>query len=157
MLASPLEADDLLPKLRAAGFSAMPEDGDGVVIVPKKENRSAASSGAARAGARARVDPGDLAARLFAAGTFTAPVSRTETELASQAPRLDAAEVALLADALERGRDVKIVYLNKQGNRSVRDIRPQKLYGKWLSSWCHLRSAEREFTLAGIESVAPAG
>ena len=38
VLASPLEADDLLPKLRAAGFAPMPEDADGVVIVPKKEN-----------------------------------------------------------------------------------------------------------------------
>ena len=67
------------------------------------------------------------------------------------------AEVALLADALERGRDVKIVYRNKEGNRTVRDIRPQKLYGRWLTSWCHLRSAEREFAVAGIEAVGPVG
>jgi hypothetical protein len=153
VLASPLEADDLLPKLRAAGFAPMPEDADGVVIVPKKENRSAPSSRTARA--RARVDPGDLAARLLAAGSFTAPVSKTESELASLAPRLDVAEVALLADALERGRDVRISYRNKEGNRTVRDIRPQELNGRWLNSWCHLRSAEREFTLAGIESVGP--
>jgi predicted DNA-binding transcriptional regulator YafY len=133
----------------------MPEGGDGAVIMPKKENRSATSSGTAPA--RARVDPGDLAARLLAAGTFTAPVSKKEAELASLAPRLDAAEVALLADALEHGRDVKIFYLNKEGNRTVRDIRPQELYGRHLTSWCHLRSAEREFALAGIESVAPVG
>jgi hypothetical protein len=155
VLASPLEVDDLMPKLRAAGFAPMPEDGDGVVIVPQKENKSAPSSRAARA--RGRVDPGDLAARLLAAGTIAPPVSETEAELASLAPRLDAAEVALLADALERGRDVQIVYRNKEGNRSVRDIRPLKLYGRWLSSWCHLRSAEREFTVAGIESVGPVG
>jgi predicted DNA-binding transcriptional regulator YafY len=103
------------------------------------------------------VDAGDLAARLLAAGTVTPPVSKAEAELASLAPRLDAAEVALLADALERGRDVRISYCNKEGNRTVRDIRPQELNGRWLNSWCHLRSAEREFTVAGIESVGPVG
>jgi Helicase conserved C-terminal domain len=155
VLASPLEADDLLPKLRAAGFAPMPEDADGVVTVPPTGNRSAPSSRTART--RPRVTPGDLADRLLAAGSFTAPVSKTEAELASLAPQLDGAEVALLADALESGRDVKIVYRNKDGNRTVRDIRPQVQYGRWLSSWCHLRSAEREFAVAGIESVAPVG
>jgi hypothetical protein len=155
VLASPLEADDLLPKLRAAGFAPMPEDSDGVVIVPTKESRSVTSSRTTRA--RARVDPADLAARLLAAGTGTPSVSKTEAELASLAPRLDVAEVALLAAALERGRDVKIVYCNREGNRTVRDIRPQELYGRHLTSWCHLRSAEREFAVAGIESVGPVG
>jgi predicted DNA-binding transcriptional regulator YafY len=103
------------------------------------------------------VDPADLAARLLATGTGPTPISETQAELASLAPRLDAAEVALLADALERGLDVRIVYRNKEGNRSVRDIRPQELYGRWINSWCHLRSAEREFAVAGIESVAPVG
>ncbi|QYN37803.1 helicase-associated domain-containing protein [Pseudonocardia sp. DSM 110487] len=155
VLASPLEAGDLLPKLRAAGFAPMPEDAEGVVTVPQKENRSAPSPRTARA--RARVDPCDLAARLLAARTVTAPASKTEAELASLAPGLDVAEVALLADALERGRDVKIVYRNKEGNRTARDIRPEQLYGRWLNAWCHLRSAEREFTVAGIESVGPVG
>ncbi len=155
VLASPLEADDLLPKLRAAGFAPMPEDADGVVIVLKKESMSAPSSRTART--RARVDPGDLAARLLAAGSGPPPVSKTEAELASLAPRLDDAEVALLADALERGRDVKIVYCNKEGNRTVRAIRPQELYRQHLTSWCHLRSAEREFAVAGIEAVGPVG
>jgi len=63
----------------------------------------------------------------------------------------------LLADALDHENDVMIVYRNAAGNRSVRPIRPQQLYGRWLSSWCHLRTGEREFTVSGIESVAPIG
>jgi predicted DNA-binding transcriptional regulator YafY len=125
------------------------------VTVAKQEKTSAPASRGARA--RARVDPADLAARLLAARTAPASVSKTEAEFASLAPGLDAAEVALLADALEHGRDVRINYRNKEGNRTVRDIRPQELYGRWLNAWCHLRSAEREFTVAGIESVAPVG
>jgi hypothetical protein len=30
------------------------------------------------------------------------------------------------------------------------------VYGRWLDSFCHLRGADREFTIANIESVAPA-
>jgi predicted DNA-binding transcriptional regulator YafY len=78
-------------------------------------------------------------------------------ELASRARHLDGAEVAVLTDALERGLDVRIGYRNNAGNRSVREIRPQELYGPWLNAWCHLRSAERQFTVSSIESVSPVG
>jgi predicted DNA-binding transcriptional regulator YafY len=76
---------------------------------------------------------------------------------ANLAPYLDGAEVAVLADDLQRGLDVRIGYRNREGNRTVREIRPQQLYGRWLNAWCHLRSAEREFTVSGIESVSPVG
>ena len=83
-------------------------------------------------------------------------MSPAHAELTSFAPHLDGAEVAVLADALERGLDVRIGYPNKR-ERHLREIRPQQLYGRWLIAWCHLRSAEREFTVAGIESVSPVG
>ena len=68
--------------------------------------------------------------------------------------QLDEAEVALLADALDHGNDVHIVYRNRAGNRSARIVRPEQLYGRWMVSWCHLRAAAREFTVSGIESVS---
>jgi predicted DNA-binding transcriptional regulator YafY len=52
--------------------------------------------------------------------------------------------------------DVLIVYRDKNGSRSSRAIRPQQVYGRWLDSWCHLRNAQRDFTIANIEAVAPA-
>lgn len=52
--------------------------------------------------------------------------------------------------------DVLIVYHDKNGRRSSRAIRPQQLYGRWLGSRCHLRNAQRDFTIATIEAVAPA-
>jgi len=79
---------------------------------------------------------------------------RSFVELTSLAPQLDEAEVALLADALDNGNDVHIVYRNRAGNRSARIVRPEQLYGRWMVSWCHLRSAAREFTVSGIESVS---
>ena len=81
----------------------------------------------------------------------------TRARLAKLVPHLDAAEVALPADALDHGRDVQIRYRNEKGNRTVREIAPQELCGRWVSSWCHLRSGEREFAVAGIEAVGPGG
>jgi predicted DNA-binding transcriptional regulator YafY len=155
VLASAAEVGEVLSRLRAAGFSPMPEDADGVVVVPDRAGPPA--PGVRTVPVRGRVTAADLAARLLDAGNAPASVSPAHAELASLAPHLDGAEVAVLADALERGLDVRIGYRNKKGNVTVREIRPQQLYGRWLTAWCHLRSAEREFTVAGIESVSPVG
>ncbi|WP_219417802.1 helicase-associated domain-containing protein [Pseudonocardia nigra] len=158
VLTSPFELDDVLARLRAAGFAPMAEDADGVAIVPERTSEAPPAVHELRPRARARLAAPDLAARLLAAGSAP-PVqaSPSHAELANLAPRLDAAEVALLAHALDGGHDVRIIYRNKEGNRTVRDIQPRQLYGRWLNSWCHLRSGEREFAVAGIEAVGPVG
>lgn len=156
VLTSPLEPDDVLPRLRAAGFAPMPEDPGGVVIVPERVSAPGSDSGARRT--RPRVTATELAARLLDGGTAPIPpASATQRRLEGLAPGLAPAEVMLLADALEHERVVRIEYRNKAGNRTVRDIQPHELYGRWLSSWCHLRSGQREFSVAGIESVSPVG
>ena len=153
VLTSPFELDEVLDRLRKAGFLPMPEDADGTVIVPgRTEGTERTSVPAVRP--RRRVHAGELAARLLAAPTTAGPASRSFVELTELAPQLDEAEVALLADALDNGNDVHIVYRNRAGNRSARIVRPQQLYGRWMVSWCHLRSAAREFTVSGIESVS---
>ena len=104
---------------------------------------------------RRRITAPELAARLRS-GTAP-PASPSYAQLGTLAPHLDDAEVALLADALDNAADVRISYRNRAGNRSVRIIRPEDLYDRWVSSWCHLRGAQREFAVSGIESVSPAG
>jgi hypothetical protein len=155
VLTSPFDLDAVLVKLRGAGFSPMPEDAEGVVIVEERKCGPAPVARTPRA--RPRVTAADLAARLLAADASGAPESATHAELVPLAPRLDTAQVVLLAHALDHGTDVRITYRNKDGNRTVREIRPRELYGRWISAWCHLRSAEREFSVAGIEAVAPSG
>ncbi|MGH3569250.1 MAG: helicase-associated domain-containing protein [Pseudonocardia sp.] len=160
VLTSPFELDVVLARLRKAGFSPMPEDADGMVIVAeRKVGAVEAPRGRTRKSReRPRTCAADLAARLLASGTGSArPESVTRVRLAKLAPHLDVAEVALLADALDHGRDVRIRYRNKEGDRTVREIAPQELCGGWVSSWCHLRSGEREFAVVGIEAVGPAG
>jgi hypothetical protein len=153
VLASPFELDDVVARLRKAGFAPMPEDADGAVIVPERPD-AARRAPSHRPRTRRRADAAEAAARLSAGADVPAPRSPSYGRLTELAPHLDEAAVALLADALDHGNDVHIVYRNRAGNRSSRTIRPDQLYGRWVSSWCHLRAAEREFTLAGIESVS---
>ncbi len=151
VLTSPIEPDELVVRLRAAGFSPMPEDADGVVVL------APSGVGPARAPARRiprhRISAADLAARLRDGGLAGPATSATHERLSVLARHLDDGEVALLADALDHGRDVRIRYRNSAGNRTTRDIRPGVIYERWLTAWCHLRSAERDFTISGIELV----
>ena len=155
VLVSPFELDEVITRLRKAGFAPMPEDADGVVILPGRTETAAQRTGPRRPQPRQRVPAAELAARLRSGRS--APASPSYDRVAELAPHLDEAEIALLADALDRAADVRISYRNRAGNRSVRTIRPDDLYDRWVSSWCHLRGAQREFAVAGIESVAPAG
>ena len=156
MLASPFELDEVVSRLRSAGFAPMPEDATGAVIVP---NRADAPTQAGQAPTRAR-DGGSAPRSSPPACAAARPCRaspRSYSQLSTLAPQLDEAEVALLADALDNAADVRIAYRNRAGNRSVRTIRPEDLYDRWVSSWCHLRRAQREFAVSGIESVSPAG
>lgn len=158
VLASPIELDEVLTRLRGAGFSPVAEDATGVVVVEERsEHRADQPPRAVRPTARSKVGAAELAARLLADPTGTAGGGDADIvrRLAELNPALDDAELTLLADAIERERDVRIGYRTRTGGHSVREIQPQRLYGKWLDSWCHLRNAQREFTVANIESVAP--
>ena len=155
VLASPFELDEVVGRLRTAGFAPMPEDATGVVIVPERTGGPERRTQARAPRVRRRITAPELAARLRS-GTAP-PASPSYAQLGTLAPHLDDAEVALLADALDNAADVRISYRNRAGNRSVRIIRPEDLYDRWVSSWCHLRGAQREFAVSGIESVSPAG
>jgi hypothetical protein len=160
VLSSPYELDDVLARLRAVGLSPVAEDLRGAVIVEAQSEHRAAAV-AVRAMPRARLGATELADRLLAdphgdAGG-AADVSDTFDQLAALNPALDDAELMLLSDAVDHQHDVQITYRNKSGSQTVRAIQPRQLYGRWLDSWCHLRNAQREFTVANIESVAPVG
>ncbi|WP_028929317.1 helicase-associated domain-containing protein [Pseudonocardia asaccharolytica] len=160
VLASPFGTDRVLAGLRKAGFAPLAEDADGVVIVEKRPEKRAPTPAAA-VRSRPRATAAELARLLLGGpgedGDDHEPESPTHAALAALTSPLDSAELALLADAIDNQRDVSILYRDKQGNRTVRDIRPRELYGRWLDAWCHLKNAQRDFAVANIEAVAPAG
>ncbi|HEX5497524.1 MAG TPA: helicase-associated domain-containing protein [Mycobacteriales bacterium] len=162
VLSSPYELDEVLARLRAAGLSPVAEDALGVVIVEtRREHRAPGGAPAAVPATRpGRLGAADLAARLMAdprgeaAGAGDSP---TFDRLASLNDDLDEAELVLLSDAVDNQHDVLITYRDRNGSLTVRAIRPQQVYGRWLDSWCHLRNGQRDFTVANIEAVAPVG
>ncbi|HEY3751440.1 MAG TPA: helicase-associated domain-containing protein [Pseudonocardiaceae bacterium] len=161
VLSSPYELDDVLARLRAAGLSPVAEDVRGAVIVEARPEHRAAATASVHATPRARLGATELADRLLADPhgdtSRGVDVSDTFDQLAMLNPDLDDAELMLLSDAVDHQHDVRITYRNKSGGQTVRAIQPRQLYGRWLDSWCHLRNAQREFTVANIESVEPAG
>ncbi|HEU0088575.1 MAG TPA: helicase-associated domain-containing protein [Pseudonocardiaceae bacterium] len=160
VLSSPRDLDDVLARLREAGLSPMAEDAQGTVIVESRPDHQAAISAPELSPApRAQLSATALAKHLVADPDGTAggrSNSATFELLAQLNPYLGDAELELLSDAVDHHNDVLITYRDKNGSRSTRAIRPQQLYGRWLDSWCHLRNAQRDFTIANIESVSPA-
>ncbi|GAB3875892.1 helicase-associated domain-containing protein [Kibdelosporangium lantanae] len=148
VLSSPYELDEVLARLRAAGLSPVAEDASGTVIVEQRqEHRASAPRSPVRPASRARLSPAELATQLLGdpSGDDNGGADTAETFelLARLNPGLSDTELILLADAVEHQRDVMITYRNKAGNRTVREIQPRELYGRWLDSWCHLRDAQR--------------
>ncbi|MGF7235699.1 MAG: helicase-associated domain-containing protein [Frankia sp.] len=160
---TPLEPGEVLTALRAAGLSPVAEDATGTVIIEARREHAASppgrSPGSARGTARAPVAPTELAQQLIADPRGEAAGAPTDlgsfADLRKLNERLDDAQVALLADAVDNGGDIVIAYRAASGSRTVRTIAPTNFYGRWLDSWCYLRNAQRDFTVANIESVAP--
>ncbi|XIE79406.1 helicase-associated domain-containing protein [Streptomyces sp. SBR177] len=108
----------------------------------------------------AAFDPGTLAARLLAAPPTTpepAPfdggepyATDTEEIVASSAKLLPYTDVRQLAHAIDAGRAITVEYVAASGNRTVRTLSSLTLDPPFLEAWCHLRDAERVFTLARI-------
>ncbi|MFN2479598.1 MAG: helicase-associated domain-containing protein [Pseudonocardiaceae bacterium] len=161
VLASPSGLDEVLTRLREVGLSPMAEDAHGTVIVEARHDHQASTPDLPIiTKSRSALSATELARLLVAnppAQTAGACADSATFDLLAQLNcHLDDAELELLSDAVDHHNDVLIVYRDKNGSRSSRAIRPQQLYGRWLDSWCHLRNAQRDFTIANIEAVAPA-
>ena len=161
VLSSPRDLDEVLTRLREAGLSPMAEDAQGTIIVEARpDHQVSIPDQAITTNVRVHLSAAELAGQLAAdphGETVRASADSDIFELLAQLnEHLDDAELELLSDAVEHHHNVLIAYRDKNGSCTTREIRPQQLYGKWLDSWCHLRNAQRDFTIANIESVGPA-
>ncbi|MEV6689412.1 helicase C-terminal domain-containing protein [Streptomyces sp. NPDC051130] len=174
--------DTTLAALRAEGYAPVAETAGGTVRVEKSLPRRAAaavpaprgsgamSGGRVAAPSAARpsapLDPNTLAVRLLAApGTTTEPASSdggspfaTDTEeiVAWWAKRLPYSDIRQLAHAIDAGQAITVEYVATSGDRTVRTLSRLGLDPPYLEAWCHLRDAERVFTLSRIQGVMSA-
>ncbi|WP_230423652.1 helicase-associated domain-containing protein [Streptomyces radicis] len=156
-----------LAALRAAGYAPVAESADGTVRVERDRPRRATGSGARSRGGGARsarasvpVDMGAVAARLRSSSSHAPdpdPAAGTDTEdvVARHARSLSAADIRQLAHAIDENGSVTIHYTAASGSRTVRTLSELALDPPFLEAWCHLRDAERVFTLSRINEVMP--
>ncbi|MFJ3906564.1 helicase C-terminal domain-containing protein [Streptomyces sp. NPDC090025] len=175
---SPLETT--LAALRAEGYAPVAETADGTVRIEKTRSQRAAAvptlrkagKGADRHSAvhhtertPAAPDPNALAARLLTAPPTTPDPdpfgsgvpfgTDTEEIVAGWAKRLSYTDVRQLAHAIDTGTPLTVEYAATSGNRTVRTLSRLELDPPYLEAWCHLREAERVFTLSRIQGVMP--
>ncbi|WP_406457318.1 helicase C-terminal domain-containing protein [Streptomyces sp. NBC_01622] len=177
VLVSRSPVDTTLAALRAQGYAPVAETAEGTVRIEKARPRRATpvptprgsharDSGriaATRAEAPAAVDPNTLATRLLAAppaSSEPAPfdggvpfATDTEEIVAGWAKHLPYSDIRQLAHAIDAGQAITVEYVATSGSRTVRTLSHLMLDPPYLEAWCHLRDAERVFTLSRIHSV----
>ena len=180
VLASSKPVAETLAALRAAGYAPVREDATGATVVERAPRRLAKPP---RPAARIRVlrppapdrpapvllRPEALAAALLRAASEPAALPEVEplfdippatdavlSRLRSAARQLSEGELAILADAIERGEPVRIDYLSASSGLTNRVVEPIELDQKLLTAWCRLRDDERNFVVGRIASVSSA-
>ncbi|MFF4365126.1 helicase-associated domain-containing protein [Streptomyces sp. NPDC001594] len=170
-----------LAALRAEGYAPVAETADGTVRVEKVRPQRAATTVPAprktgdKRGIRstairtsevpAAADMDVLAVRLLTAPP-TAPEpdpfgsgvpfgTDTEEIVAGYAKHLSYSDVRQLAHAIDAGTAITVEYVATSGSRTVRTLSSLELDPPYLEAWCHLREAERVFTLSRIHGVMP--
>ncbi|MET9695585.1 helicase-associated domain-containing protein [Streptomyces sp. NPDC006529] len=177
---SPL--DTTLAALRAEGYAPVAETAGGTVRIEKVrplratapvpaprrtgDGRGVRSAAAPTAKPPSGADVDALALRLLAAPP-TAPEpaplrggvpygTDTEEIVAGYAKQLSYSDVRQLAHAIDAGTALTVDYVASSGSRTVRTLSGLELDPPFLEAWCHLREAERVFTLSRIHGVMPA-
>jgi hypothetical protein len=179
VLVSRSSLDTTVAALRAEGYAPVAETAEGTVRVEKTRPQRAAAPVPAPRGTKAKrggqiaatsgakalpgVDPNVLATRLLKAPPTTpetapfdggAPFTTdTEEIVAGWAKHLPYSDVRQLAHAIDAGQAITVEYVATSGSRTVRTLSRLTLDPPYLEAWCHLRDAERVFTLSRIHSV----
>ena len=165
--------------LRAAGYLPLAEGPDGAVALDRPGNARAAPprvtpASPSRSRPNPQADPATVAARLLAARLPHEPdvdlpsdvglpsdlglpsafaMSPTETLIGEFAADLDYVAIRQLAHAVDENLPVRIEYAAATGGYTSRVVSELQVEPPFLVGWCHLRDAERMFTLARIRSA----
>ncbi|MDK0520966.1 WYL domain-containing protein [Streptomyces sp. ML-6] len=89
-------------------------------------------------------------------GTGVSFGTDTEETVAAYAKQLTYIDVRQLAHAIDMGTAITVEYVAASGSRTVRTLSHLEIDPPYLEAWCHLRNAERVFTLSRIHGVMPA-
>ncbi|MEW2508814.1 helicase C-terminal domain-containing protein [Streptomyces sp. NPDC046870] len=177
VLVSRTPLEKTLAALRNEGYAPVAETTDGTVRVerlrspratapvpPPRRAVSRPSTSSRTTATPKQAEPAELATRLAGAplahpapdpGNSIPFATDTEEIIAGYAPHIPHADVRQLAHAVDSGTAVTIEYVATTGSRTIRTVSGLDLDPPYLYAWCHLRDAERVFTLSRIHGVMP--
>ncbi|TQK44352.1 XPB/Ssl2-like helicase family protein [Streptomyces sp. SLBN-118] len=176
VLVSRTPLDKTLAALRTEGYAPVAETADGTVRVERPRSHRATAPvppprRAVRSSTPSRTtttpkqgELTTLAARLAGASLahpaldpYNGVSFATDTEkiIAGHTMQISHADVRQLAHAVDSGTAVTIEYVATTGSRTIRTVSGLDLDPPYLYAWCHLRDAERVFTLSRIHGVMP--
>ncbi|WP_097868236.1 helicase-associated domain-containing protein [Streptomyces sp. rh34] len=180
VLVSDSPPDKTLAALRDQGYAPVAEAPDGTVRIEKVPPRRAAAvpaprktatkAGTGRSTYRAAEASAAAARYAVVARLLTAPPTTpepdpfgtgvpfgTDTEeiVARYAKQLTYTDVRQLGHAIDTGMAITVEYVAASGIRTVRTLSRLQLDPPYLEAWCHLRDAERVFTLSRVHCVMP--
>ncbi len=177
VLVSSTPLEKTLAALRTEGYAPVAETADGTVRVERPRSHRVTAPVPPPRGAvggpgvqsRTTAAPEQAELTALAARLADAPLARpapdpyngvpfatdTEEVIAGYATQVSHADVRQLAHAVDGGTAITIEYVATTGSRTIRTISGLELDPPYLYSWCHLRDAERVFTLSRIHGVMP--
>ncbi|MBP2322446.1 hypothetical protein JOF56_002831 [Kibdelosporangium banguiense] len=156
VLVSAASVPKTLEALRAAGFAPVSEAEDGTVLIEHTRTRRTSAELYEPEIERRDLDLAGLAAGILKAGNTSAAESQLVKGLRSAGPALSAAELTMLASAIETGMPVRIQYQSASGGVTSRVIEGAVFDGLMIEAWCTLRDDVRVFSVERILAVDPA-
>ncbi|MFF2193657.1 helicase-associated domain-containing protein [Streptomyces sp. NPDC058157] len=178
VLVSAAAPDRTLAALRKEGYAPVAETADGTVRIERAPAQRAAAvpapRGASATAGTGRAGPAETsaaaAADAWAAWLVHVPPTApepapfsggipfgtcTEEIVSGYAEQLSYTDVRQLGHALDSGGAITVAYVAASGSHTVRVLSHLELDPPYLQAWCHLRDAERVFTLSRIQGVMP--
>jgi hypothetical protein len=154
VVVSPVELEEVLQALRAAGFAPAAEAPDGALLVagPPARRTPARTRPARAADYALPAQQAELTVTAMRAGDLAARATRR----AATAPRPGSTSdvLAFLQSAARDRRQVWLGYVDAQGRATSRVVEPRSVEGGYVTAFDHLRQEDRTFSLHRITGVA---
>jgi len=146
-------ADIVLEKLRGAGYAPVAESAEGTVLIHRPDTKRTATKVAP-----APVTVTGPSSRLVAAAVKALRAGErvdSSKPASTNGPRTTTSQtLALLNDALAKGKEVWIGYADKGGMTSERIVEPLTITGGFLTAFDVRTNEVRTFTIARITGAA---
>jgi hypothetical protein len=154
VVVSPVELEEVLQALRAAGFAPAAEAPDGALLVTGPSARRTPARARPTRAADYALPPqqAELTVTALRAGDLASRATRRAATVPRPGSSSDV--LAFLQSAARDRRQVWLGYVDAQGRATSRVVEPRSVEGGYVAAFDHLRQEDRTFSLHRITGVA---